>query len=129
MELLCVMKPRRLTKDELLERFADRLNEALTLCGVPHHGRAAELARLTGMTHQGASKWLDGDGYPSMANMTRIAAHYGISLHWLATGDGIMLYLGINEEERTLIEHFRLADERGKKRIRATVEQEAMLSA
>ncbi len=122
------MKPKRLTKAELLERFASRLNEALTLNGVPQHGRAAELARLTGMTHQGASKWVDGAGYPSLANMARIAIAYGISLNWLATGEGIMLEIGVNEEERALIESFRLADERGKKRIRATVEQEAMLS-
>ena len=109
--------------------FSARLNQALTRLQVPERGRTAELARLTGVSYQGASKWVEGAGLPSVKNVERISVHYDLNVMWLLTGKGGMFNLEPSPEEEQLVLRFRRADRRGKDAIMRTAEQESTYQA
>jgi transcriptional regulator with XRE-family HTH domain len=119
----CPMK-QIVSRAERVAQFAERLNYALNMVGIPERGRGAELARLTGLSHQGACKWIDGVGYPGPENIKRIAKNYGISIDWLLTGEGSMWAINPTDDEVKLLMSYRKTDQRGKKIIMSAAEQQ-----
>ncbi len=68
--------------------FADRLNQCLDKEGFPpkNRGRIQLLAEMVGLTHRGASKWINGEGSPPAKKFASLAKKLGVSEIWLRTG-------------------------------------------
>ncbi len=74
------------------DSFADRLNLCLEKDGFPpkHKGRIQLLSQLVGLTHRGASKWLNGECTPPARKYAQLAKQFNVNEHWLKTGHGPM---------------------------------------
>ena len=72
--------------------FADRLNICLDKEGFPpkNRGRIQLLAEMVGLTHRGASKWINGEGSPPAKKFPSLAKKLNVSEKWLRTGEGAM---------------------------------------
>jgi SOS-response transcriptional repressor LexA len=72
--------------------FADRLNICLDKEGFPpkNRGRIQLLAEMVGLTHRGASKWINGEGSPPAKKFSSLAKKLNVSEQWLRTGEGTM---------------------------------------
>lgn len=79
-----------MTNDEELAAFSARINEICDDMKVPPKGEARQtaLAKVFGVSQNGARKWLEAEGYCSIAKGKRIAAWSGVSFDWLMTGIG-----------------------------------------
>lgn len=79
--------------------FAERLNICLDKEGFPpkNHGRIQLLAEMVGLTHRGASKWVNGQSAPPAGKYAALAKKLNVSETWLQTGEGTML--GSNKSE------------------------------
>lgn len=73
--------------------FAERLNICLDKEGFPpkNHGRIQLLAEMVGLTHRGASKWVNGQSAPPAGKYTALAKKLNVNETWLRTGIGAML--------------------------------------
>lgn len=74
------------------DSFADRLNLCLEKDGFPpkHKGRIQLLSQLVGLTHRGASKWLNGECTPPARRYAQLAKQFNVNEQWLKTGHGPM---------------------------------------
>lgn len=72
--------------------FSDRLNICLDKEGFPpkNCGRIQQLAEMVGLTHRGASKWVNGQSSPPAKKFASLAKKLNVSEHWLRTGEGDM---------------------------------------
>ena len=70
-------------EDKADEGFRSRLKSL-----VGEHGSIAALARLCGIGESTLRKWVDGPSEPNRARLVSIARGAGVSLVWLATGEG-----------------------------------------
>lgn len=72
--------------------FADRLNICLDKEGFPpkNRGRIQLLAEMVGLTHRGASKWINGEGSPPAKKFSSLAKKLNVNEQWLRTGEGTM---------------------------------------
>jgi phage repressor protein C with HTH and peptisase S24 domain len=73
--------------------FAERLNYILDKQGVPpkNKGRIQILSKMVGLTHRGASKWLNGETKPPQNKYSALAKKLNVTEDWLKTGVGKML--------------------------------------
>ena len=73
--------------------FAERLNICLDKEGFPpkNHGRIQLLAEMVGLTHRGASKWVNGQSAPPAGKYAALAKKLNVNETWLRTGEGNML--------------------------------------
>ena len=73
--------------------FAERLNICLDKEGFPpkNHGRIQLLAEMVGLTHRGASKWVNGQSAPPAGKYAALAKKLNVNEAWLRTGEGSML--------------------------------------
>lgn len=80
--------------------FSERLNLCLDKEGFPpkNCGRIQLLADMVGLTHRGASKWINGQSTPPAKKYAALAQQLNVSEEWLTTGKGSML--GNNPSER-----------------------------
>ncbi len=67
------------------ERFANRIGELAMFVGGPK-----QLAERSGLSRAVIGKYLAGKSEPSRDRLIRLAQAGGISIRWLATGDGAM---------------------------------------
>jgi SOS-response transcriptional repressor LexA len=89
--------------------FAERLNLSLDKEGFPpkNRGRIQLLAEMVGLTHRGASKWINGESEPPAKKITSLAKKLNVSEKWLLVGEGSMLEdhsESINKEQTFLID-------------------------
>lgn len=72
--------------------FSDRLNLSLDKEGFPpkNRGRIQLLAEMVGLTHRGASKWVNGQSSPPLKKFPSLAKKLNVSEKWLRTGEGDM---------------------------------------
>jgi len=72
--------------------FSDRLNTCLDKEGFPpkNRGRIQLLAEMVGLTHRGASKWVNGQSVPPAKKIASLAKKLNVNEHWLRTGEGDM---------------------------------------
>lgn len=79
-----------MTDDLELLAFSKRLNEVCDDMRIPPKGQARQttLAKIFDVTQKGARKWLEAEGYCSIATGKRIATWAGVSFDWLMTGQG-----------------------------------------
>ena len=72
--------------------FSVRLNLSLDKEGFPpkNRGRIQLLAELVGLTHRGASKWVNGESSPPAKKYPVLAKKLKVNEHWLRTGEGGM---------------------------------------
>jgi SOS-response transcriptional repressor LexA len=70
--------------------FAERLNMALDLAGIPQKGkgRQIQLASLFGVSQESARKWLEGASFPDTKRIPEIARKLNINAQWLLSGVG-----------------------------------------
>lgn len=68
--------------------FADRLNFALDKEGFPpkNKGRIQLLAEMVGLTHRGASKWINGETCPPAKKYEHLAKKLNVREAWLKSG-------------------------------------------
>lgn len=90
--------------------FSDRLNFCLDKEGFPpkNRGRIQLLAEMVGLTHRGASKWVNGQSAPPAKKFASLANKLNVSEKWLRTGEGNMHNMGElttnnQEQSRTII--------------------------
>ncbi len=72
--------------------FSDRLNICLDKEGFPpkNCGRIQLLAEMVGLTHRGASKWVNGQSKPPAAKFASLAQKLNVDETWLKSGEGSM---------------------------------------
>ena len=72
--------------------FADRLNICLDKEGFPpkNRGRIQLLAEMVGLTHRGASKWINNEASPPAKKFSSLAKKLNVNEEWLRTGEGAM---------------------------------------
>lgn len=72
--------------------FSERLNLSLDKEGFPpkNRGRIQLLAEMVGLTHRGASKWVNGESSPPAKKYASLALKLNVNEHWLKTGEGMM---------------------------------------
>jgi SOS-response transcriptional repressor LexA len=72
--------------------FQERLNICLDKEGFPpkNRGRIQLLAEMVGLTHRGASKWVNGQSAPPAKKFASLATKLKVSELWLRTGEGDM---------------------------------------
>lgn len=82
--------------------FADRLNLALDKEGFPpkNRGRIQLLAEMVGLTHRGASKWVNGETCPPAKKYPALAKKLNVREKWLKTGQEPMLEEASTELEK-----------------------------
>ncbi|EKE01214.1 MAG: hypothetical protein ACD_21C00190G0003 [uncultured bacterium] len=76
--------------------FAERLNHALDIFGIPPKGRGRQLvvAKMFNVSQKGASKWLEGKTFPEIGKIKTIAERLNINIEWLLTGSN---YINIED--------------------------------
>lgn len=82
------------SKEQVKERFAKRLNEALDrVAGAPQRGRPQwlRLRYNKAISQEAARKWLAGETLPDQAHLSMICTDLKIRVDWLYTGHGPML--------------------------------------
>lgn len=67
----------------MAEGVSDRLRQL-----APRHGDVTDLSKSTGIARTTLGNWLKGRGEPDLSNAAKIARAAGVSLAWLATGEG-----------------------------------------
>ena len=67
------------------KEFSERIRAA-----IPKGTTLKEVSESVGVSLSGLKKWLGGDAEPSVAPIAKFAQLYGVSLDWLATGEGPM---------------------------------------
>jgi transcriptional regulator with XRE-family HTH domain len=75
-------------KNKEIEAFAKRL---ILICDeqqIPVWGRQGILAKMFGVSQNGAKKWIDGDSWPRMETLIKMSEWANISIDWLITGRG-----------------------------------------
>ncbi len=74
------------------DSFAQRLNFALDKEGFPpkNRGRIQLLAEMVGLTHRGASKWINGETCPPAKKYPTLAKKLNVREAWLKDGQGAM---------------------------------------
>ncbi len=79
--------------------FSERLNICLDKEGFPpkNRGRIRLLSEMVGLTHRGASKWINGQSSPPAHKYPLLAKQLNVNETWLRTGIGSMF-----EEDRSL---------------------------
>jgi len=84
------------------EDFVKRLNEALDKEKFPpkNKGRIQQLAEMMGLTHRGASKWINGETRPPANKYTTLAEKLNVREKWLREGKGSMI-----QEPEELLQH------------------------
>jgi SOS-response transcriptional repressor LexA len=72
--------------------FSERLNIALDKEGFPqkNRGRIQLLAEMVGLSHRGASKWVNGETCPPAKKYFDLAKKLNVREEWLRTGQGQM---------------------------------------
>ncbi|MGB6976452.1 MAG: S24 family peptidase [Gammaproteobacteria bacterium] len=82
-----------------INNFADRLNLALDKEGFPpkNRGRIQLLAEMVGLTHRGASKWINAETCPPTKKYASLAKKLNVKEEWLKTGQEPMLEESIVE--------------------------------
>lgn len=72
--------------------FHERLNLALDYQGFPpkNRGRIQLLADMVGLTHRGASKWVNGESCPPAKKYADLAQKLNVNELWLKIGKGPM---------------------------------------
>lgn len=68
-----------------INRFPDRLKEAMKAAGIPSNN---QLAKSTELSEATIRKYLKGETYPTLDRLALLADACGCSLSWLASGDG-----------------------------------------
>lgn len=64
--------------------FAQRMEKILEI----FNGNVSELARQAGIAPPSAKRWITGESDPQMSNLVKLARAAGVSVQWLATGEG-----------------------------------------
>lgn len=79
--------------------FANRLNLALDKEGFPpkNRGRIQLLAEMVGLTHRGASKWVNGEACPPAKKYAALAEKLNVREEWLRIGQDPMLAEDVQE--------------------------------
>ncbi|MCG8996541.1 helix-turn-helix transcriptional regulator [Laribacter hongkongensis] len=72
-----------MSDSNLYDDFMSRVSEAIALAGGP-----TETSRRTGVTLATLTRWKKGEADPSRTNLVRLAEASGVSVAWLATGEG-----------------------------------------
>lgn len=72
--------------------FSERLNMCLDKEGFPpkNRGRIRLLSEMVGLTHRGASKWVNGQSSPPARKFPLLAKQLNVNEAWLKTGVGSM---------------------------------------
>lgn len=80
--------------------FSERLNLCLDKEGFPpkHRGRIQLLAEMVGLTHRGASKWVNGESTPPSKKYASLALKLNVNESWLKTGEGSIESVNAVEE-------------------------------
>ncbi len=65
--------------------FAERISQTINIIG-----GISEAARQIGVSIPSISRWRDGTSDPSRSNLVNLAKQAGVSVAWLATGEGSM---------------------------------------
>ncbi len=114
-------------RDQFLEAFSLRLQQAIQESGYNLTADQAKLAQQFGVSRQAVRKWLEGKTLPSSTRLPEIADALGVRHGWLATGEPPIRELKtsiirepdsspchngkdefpISKEERLLLEHYR----------------------
>lgn len=71
-----------------VEKFAERLNEALDDAGVQGKGRGRQVAvaQMFGVSQAAARKWLEAEGMPDTKRIPEMARRLGVMSEWLLSG-------------------------------------------
>lgn len=101
-------------KDRIKAEFAKRLSQAMDHRGLPHHGRAKDVAsefvkRNIPMTSMSVGRWLKGITMPSRDNTRVLSEILGVRQPWLEKGEGAMVEIHAEtpegEEVRVMVRH------------------------
>lgn len=79
-----------------INRFPDRLKEAMNTAGIPSNN---QLAKITELSEATIRKYLKGETYPTLDRLALLADACGCALSWLASGDGGIDDVIINKNE------------------------------
>lgn len=63
-----------------------------------NRGRIQLLATMVGLTHRGASKWVNGESSPPLSKYAMLAQKLNVNATWLRTGEGNMTDVAQNVE-------------------------------
>ena len=96
---------------EIVERIKD-------LC-IAENITIKELERIIQISNGSIRHW--NEKTPSVERVLLVAEHFNVSLDWLVTGKESE---NLTPEEQLLVDTYRHADDRGKKNIMATIENE-----
>ena len=96
----------------MIERIKEKCNEK----GL----KISQLEKELGFGNATIRRW--GENAPSVDKALKVANFLNISLEWLVTGKEAP---ELTPEERELLQNYRKADERGKRRIRSAAAEEA----
>lgn len=74
--------------------FAERMNKVADMLGVPPKGanRQQIFGKLFGVSQESARKWLSGESFPQTEKCIEIAKKAKVSIEWLLTGRGVVMY-------------------------------------
>lgn len=97
---------------EIVERIKD-------LC-IAENITIKELERIIQISNGSIRHW--NEKTPSVERVLLVAEHFNVSLDWLVTGKESR---NLTPEEQLLVDHYRRADDRGKRSIMRTAESES----
>lgn len=97
---------------EIVERIKD-------LC-IAENITIKELERIIQISNGSIRHW--NEKTPSVERVLLVADHFNVSLDWLVTGKESG---NLTPEEQLLVDHYRRADDRGKRSIMRTAESES----
>lgn len=97
---------------EIVERIKD-------LC-IAENITIKELERIIQISNGSIRHW--NEKTPSVERVLLVAEHFKVSLDWLVTGKESG---NLTPEEQLLVDHYRRADDRGKRNIMRTAESES----
>ena len=97
---------------EIVERIKD-------LC-IAENITIKELERIIQISNGSIRHW--NEKTPSVERVLLVADHFNVSLDWLVTGKESE---NLTPEEKLLVDHYRRADDRGKRSIMRTAESES----
>lgn len=117
-------------KNKDIAAFAQRLISICEEKNLQMWGRQITLGKMFGVSQNGAKKWLDGESWPRMETMIKIAAWAEVSIDWLITGRGEKRQIvSITPEEQQLLDLYRHADDRGQIDIHMVAQNAARYGA
>jgi len=121
--------------EEIRERFAARLIEALDDMGIEPIRRASTLARWVGKDTKnpaGTRKWLSAQSIPQKVNLLMVAVKLGVRPEWLEYGDGAKQdseEAPMSQEDRRFIKKYRALDDGGQRAIGMMIDELAAREA